>query len=330
MASTTIQSPNKKIVSSELNSIINKHLELPLELKKFPSMQTKREKEFLYILAKEYFQNQGLIFDSGLYMGISTLCFGKGLQQNQNIDLSQIQIKPIQSFELGICSPGIAKKINEIYPEILEMRAGDSFLPLLRRNIRDVNSLTQLHEGDITASLPKLPDYKYEIVFLDVLKTASVNDCVLKKIFPNLIPGRSIVIQQDFITPSLPWIQISMGLLADYFEYLFSASASTVYLNTKPIPQELLSKRFYDDYTLDESLRLFNQSFPSDLNEVGHYKMGLAKGLLIAHKVGLNQGIEHMESLRGQYQELSKAKPWLSSVDQYIRYITRLNLEGKN
>lgn len=310
----------------ELTTLVNKEVRLERKLRNMPSMQTMKEKEFLYKLALEYYKGQGLIFDAGLYLGVSTLCFGRGLKRNPHIGLKNMLQKPIQSFELGICTAGIANKINQIYPDILKMREGDSFLPILRSNIKEVQSLTRLYEGDICHWLQKIPEALYEIAFLDVLKTATVNDSVVSKIFPSLIPGRSVVIQQDFITPNLPWIQISMGYLKEYFEYLFTRSASTIYLNTKKIPKELVSKKFYDDFTLEESLALFAQSYPSDLDEFGQYKMELAKGLLIAYKTDINQGIKHLEGCRSQYEKFAQIKPWIRSVDDQINYARLLHL----
>lgn len=313
------------MTNNQIQALLEKEVDLPQKLLKIPSMQTLAEKKFLYNLASQYFSNQGLIFDSGLYLGFSTLCFGKGLQANANFDRNVWKTKPIKSFELGICTPGIAKKINELYPDLLQMREGDSFLPLLRRNIQDVSSLVQLYEGDITYWLPQTRDYTYEIVFLDVLKTPHINDCVIQKVFPHLIPNQTIVIQQDFITPSLPWIQISMGILKDYFEYLFTRTSSTVYLNTKPIPKELVNRRFYEDFTIDRMLELIDLSMPPDLSEAGRYKMGLAKSLALTQKVDLKSGIDFAEGLREQYNSLSGEKPWLKSVDQFIKFMTRIS-----
>lgn len=314
----------------ELKVLANKEVRLEKKLRNMPSMQTMKEKEFLYKLALEYYKGQGLIFDAGLYLGVSTLCFGRGLKKNPHIDLKKMLQKPIQSFELGICTPGIAKKINQKYPDILQMKEGDSFLPILRSNIKEVKSLTRLYEGDISDWLQKIPEALYEIVFLDVLKIASVNDSVVSNIFPSLIPGRSVVIQQDFLTTNLPWIQISMGYLKEYFEYLFTRSASTIYLNTKKIPKELVSKKFYDDFTLEESLELFAQSYPFDLDEFGQYKMELAKGLLIAYKSDINQGIKHLEGCRSHYEKVALIKPWIRSVDDQIDYARLLNLRLLN
>lgn len=308
---------------TDLKTLLQEEVKLPRRVYRVPSMQTGAEKQLLYNLASKYFSNQGLIFDSGLYLGVSTLCFGLGLRNNPHLDLKNLILKPIQSFELGICTQGIAQKINKAYPEILRMQEGDSFLPLLRKNIKEVEPLVRLYEGDITQWLPQIPSYNYEIVFLDVLKKAEVNDSVIKHIFPKLIPGQTIVVQQDFTTPNLPWIQVSMGFFKDYFKYLFTCGTSAVYLSTKPISTDLAEKCVYNSFSGEEMLELFNKAIPQDLSGVARYKMELAKALAIAQKIDLQEGIQYAEGLRERHRILAEEKPWLKSVDQFIPYIKK-------
>lgn len=72
-------------------------------------------------------------------------------------------------------------------------------------------------------------------------------------------------------------------------------------------------------------LKLIDLSIPHDISEAGRYKMELAKSLAVTQKVNLQSGIDFAEGLREQYNALSGEKPWLKSVDQFIKYMTRIS-----
>jgi hypothetical protein len=55
-------------------------------------------------------------------------------------------------------------------------------------------------------------------------------------------PWQSVLIHQDFVHDWLPWIHVTMGALAPYFEFISTVLWSAVWLNTKPIPAAALSK----------------------------------------------------------------------------------------
>ncbi|ELS05404.1 hypothetical protein Xen7305DRAFT_00051480 [Xenococcus sp. PCC 7305] len=294
---------------------------LPHQINNVLSMLTHKEKKHLYKIASIYFKNEGLMFDAGLFFGASTLCFGKGLQNNPNFKIVTPKIKPIQSFEMGTCTSYSANLINELYPDLLEIRAGDNFLPFLRKNIQSVNSLSHLHEGDIVTKMQYLPDYTYEVVFLDVLKNSDINDAVIKKVFPQMIPGRTILIQQDFVHEWLPFIHVSMGYLKDYFELLFTCSASAFYLNIKPVPKDILNCSFYQDFEPDELLKFFDLSIDPQFNEAEKYRIDLAKSVLITQKFGKLEALDFLQKCQENYQILSEKGKKIPLVDTHINWV---------
>ena len=83
------------------------------------------------------------------------------------------------------------------------------------------------------------PD-KIEIMFLDVCKTPEINFRI-QQLFSRMIPGKSVLIQQDYIYENLPYIKITMGYLRDYFEYIGSIGCSVVFLLKKEIPMNILN-----------------------------------------------------------------------------------------
>jgi len=83
-----------------------------------------------------------------------------------------------------------------------------------------------------------------EILFVDLAKTWDLNSHVISQFFPHLIPGHSILIQQDYVHVGEPWVALTMEVLSEYFEHLyFIYGATSVYRLIKPIPPEILEIR---------------------------------------------------------------------------------------
>ena len=99
-----------------------------------------------------------------------------------------------------------------------------------------------------------------EILFVDIAKSWSLNDVVIRRFFPQLIPDRSIVVQQDFVFGLCPWVPVTMELFADYFEPVaFVDHNSVVYIcratpEIDPEPQPL------HDLPLERKLRLLDSA----------------------------------------------------------------------
>src|SRR5262249_22005826 len=115
---------------------------------------------------------------------------------------------------------------------------GESFEAELRRNVEPVKELVDLHIGDImdTAKI----DNPVEILFLDILKGQRVSVHAFRQFYPKLIPGQSIVIQQDYFYERLPWIKTHQEALAGYFDFIGEIGSSAVFLCTSEIPQTVV------------------------------------------------------------------------------------------
>ncbi len=74
---------------------------------------------------------------------------------------------------------------------------GTSFAPIHSANIAKVQDLVAVHAGDVMQA--PLPPGDIEVLFIDLAKHWTVNDHVVRAFFPRLIPGRSIVVQRDYL-----------------------------------------------------------------------------------------------------------------------------------
>jgi hypothetical protein len=114
--------------------------------------------------------------------------------------------------------------------------ARQSFRSIFEDNIREVAHLVEIHEGDITSQ--PWTGGPIEILFIDCAKTWTVSDFVTYHFFKSLIPGRSIVVQQDYIWDCWnAWIHITMEYYSDYFRFLTcTCPNSVVFLYERKIP----------------------------------------------------------------------------------------------
>jgi hypothetical protein len=100
-----------------------------------------------------------------------------------------------------------------------------------------------------------------EVLFLDMVKTWRLNDLVLEQFLPCLIPGHSVIIQQDYLWGYGPWIHMTMELLEPSVKILDSMShGSVAYLLTAPVPTELVGAKLRDGLTPARKLALMDRA----------------------------------------------------------------------
>ena len=111
-----------------------------------------------------------------------------------------------------------------------------------------------------------------EVLAVDAGKTPALADRIAEQFFPALIPGVSLVIQQDFLHRVQPWLVVQMARLSHCFVPLQKVSSDcVVFLCTAPVtPADLHGARTdgLKDAALIAGLRqaadLFAPSLPRD------------------------------------------------------------------
>lgn len=187
-----------------------------------PGMLTWEEQRLLVWLAARFYGGHGRILDCGCFCGLSTLCLGRGLELNSGRGAWRGPL--VHAYDLF-------RVINDAYTlQVLgpSYRPGDSFLPVFRRNTAAVSHWIQEHPGNIhDATWSATP---IEILFIDVAKSWRTNHHLQATFFPALLPGRSVVVHQDYHNPHVPWIHIQMEYFADAFEAIADQKSTKVYL----------------------------------------------------------------------------------------------------
>lgn len=206
---------------------------VPAHVTQYPSMLTQDERAMLRWLTRSYYSGAGAICDLGSFLGGSTISLADGLaaagrdgQLIHSYDRHRIREATWQEWGLKDRLP---------YPK------DGNFLPVMPTLMgADLAGRVIFHSGDF-AEQPA-PDGPIEVLFIDLAKAKATSDHVATAFLPKLIPGRSIVIQQDYFHTWPPFDIYTMEVLADHFQPLGHAGKSAIFLTTKTIDADAAAR----------------------------------------------------------------------------------------
>jgi SAM-dependent methyltransferase len=226
---------------------------VPPACARVPTMLVPDELRLLNRLAENY-SGVGVIVDGGSFLGGSTVALADGLRRNpRRRRLGQDKvIHSFDRFEVEEWTRGV------YFPE--STPPGTSFREQFESNIAPWADLVEVHAGDVLAHEWK--NGPIEILFIDMAKHWKVCDWVTWQFFPHLIPGRSIVVQQDYLYHHWTgWLHVTMEFYADYFEYVCDTDVnSVVFLNTKKIPASVLRQNTVESLTFEEKMAFMDRA----------------------------------------------------------------------
>jgi hypothetical protein len=119
-----------------------------------------------------------------------------------------------------------------------------------------------------------------EVLFVDIAKSWDLNLWVLRQWFTALIPGQSIVIQQDYVWFDAWWIAVTMEYFRDCFERLgFVFGASAVYRCIGRVTPERIDA--FSRLTFDDMRAFMQQAIYSAPESVAQVlRCGMARLLM--------------------------------------------------
>lgn len=219
------------------------------------SMICQDEVDFLHWLVKSYFSGEGVIVDMGPLAGGSTHAIASGLALNPNINQNK---KIIYSYDLWDYFEDWA----QFFPGDHLVKGQDVY-PFFKKNLGPYMRYVKPIKGDIQSK--KWSGEPIEILFIDAAKSPAIMQHIVNEFFPFLIPGKSIVIQQDFCSAQCPWIHITMQKLRKYFTYIDSPEGGSIcYLFKEKIPSEIINSELFYSTPVNEGQHLF-QTIQSDI-----------------------------------------------------------------
>jgi Methyltransferase domain len=230
-----------------------RHEPVPAACANIPTMLVADELRLLNCLARDYYSGLGAIVDGGPFLGGSTVALADGLRHNPR--RSHTAAKRIHSFDRFEVEDWTRGKF---FPE--STPAGTSFRNRFEDNIAPYADLVEVHAGDVRAH--RWTGEPIEILFIDMAKHWTVCDWLTWQFFPHLIPGRSLVIQQDYLYHHwVGWLHVTMEFYADYFEYVCDTEVnSVVFLHTRKIPDTVLRANTVDSLTIEEKTALMDRA----------------------------------------------------------------------
>jgi hypothetical protein len=253
-----------------------------------PSMTEPAERRYLYWLARHQFTGRGAIIDAGSLLGASTANLAEGLRQNPGVVGKAHRIHSYDLFEY-------ARYMRGLFAADAEPMVRDSLLPRFLSHIHRWREMVVVHPGDIKEAV--WTGGPIEILFIDLAKTWEIQTHLLREFFPSLIPGVSIVVQQDYFHYYCYWITLVMEYLADYFTPVHMPGGGTLgFALTREVPSALLERDYERFFSRSEAEGLFARA-------AGRYTgarrllMETAKAAMLSDYGDLAAAVETLEAI---------------------------------
>ena len=227
---------------------------VPASSANVPTMLIPDELRLLHYLADECYTGEGLIVDAGCFLGGSTVALADGLRRNlrRRRCPEEKLIHTCDRFEIEEWTLPLYFSESD--------KAGESFRALFDHNTSPYADLVEVHAGDVRSV--QWQDGPIEILFIDIAKHWTTCDWITWQFFPHLIPGKSVVVQQDYLYNHWnAWLHVTMEFYSDYFEYVCDTEFnSVVFLNTKRIPEDVLREKTVASLTTAEKIELMDRA----------------------------------------------------------------------
>lgn len=203
-----------------------------------PTMLTAEESQLYHWLGRRV-QGDGAVVDLGAYAGGSAARLLSGLS-------AAGRTNAVHSYDRFRSSRAFWAKFmpDEPLPE-----ADDAdLLPVVKRHLKPWGKQVVLHVGDIGDK--RWEGGPIEILSVDAAKGSAMADHIAEEFFPALIPGRSILVQQDYLMAVQPWLCAQMVGLRDQFLPLAHVpKVGLVFLCVAPVTAAALVAGRVDDLT---------------------------------------------------------------------------------
>ena len=241
-----------------------------------PTMLRPAERRLYLWLAESWADGAGEIVDLGCFAGGSTALLAEGMRRSGRGG------RRVHGFDAFRISEPLKRKY--LYKAGVPPFEGDDMLAVSRALLAPWDDLVRLHPGRIEQQ--GWDGAPIEILTLDASKSVTTMDAMAEIFFPHLIPGRSVIVQQDFLHWKQPWVAVQMERMAAWFQPLALApSDSVAFLCTAPVDDAALAAgrcRGLGDQDYQSALKALRRRMRG---------LGVGKGLkLVQEAVTLNPG----------------------------------------
>ncbi|MBY0565179.1 MAG: hypothetical protein K2P58_13470 [Hyphomonadaceae bacterium] len=275
------------------------------------------ERRCYFWLGKNWLSGQGCIVDAGAFVGASTLCFASGAATGGRRDFKGEPLVHAYDY-FKVVDKYVGESISRDFHPIEE---GESYLEIFAAQVGPYIDMIRAYPGDfLTHRWRGLP---IEILFIDIAKTAELCAHAIREFFPCLIPGRSVVVHQDYFHCWHPYIHVGMQYLDDEFTLVdeLVPYQSRVWRLAKPIPADKIARLAAYDFSMDDRIalldRLIESSSPTSrpMNEVVRFWQMCLDG-------SREQAMREFERLDGVYGFKNRYELWARQALQVRATLT--------
>ncbi len=219
------------------------------------------ERKMLSWLTARHFVGWGEIVELGVFIGSSSVCLASGLDVNERAEKREKRIHAFDRFSGEFESNWISTKSK------FQLDPDGGFRGVYDRQTEPFSKYIDVNAGDLLNK--KWSGVDVEILFVDVMKSQALTDKVVRDFFPYLVPGRSVLIMQDYLFQALPYSVVVMELFEEYFERAGDTGRNSVlFVNTKKIPGSLLEGFSWKDLPLQVRLTCLMNALPKQRTHI--------------------------------------------------------------
>ena len=216
-------------------------------------MTSKTEQEYCTRYGREIYTGAGEVVDLGCWLGSTTLSLLDGLLKNSAFINSQ---RKVYAYDLFIWFDWMNE--STAGTDLLsKYKEGDNFVAEFEKRTEKYSSRIEICAGDLVQlGWDKKP---IEFLLIDAMKTWDLANGIVRHFYPSLIPGKAMILHQDFAHHFAPWIHMLQWKFREYFEFEEEVprSQTLVFKLVKVIPKELLETAYgfesFSDAEVDEA-----------------------------------------------------------------------------
>ncbi len=242
----------------------------PAEIRAPKGMIGKEERRCYYWLGRHWLSGLGCIVDAGAFVGASTLCFAAGAAAAGRRDFNGDPLVHAYDYFKVVddyVGEAISKDFRPIGP-------GESYLDIFATQTAAYADMIRAYPGDFLER--RWNGTPIEVLFIDIAKTSELCAHAIQEFFPSLVPGRSVLVHQDYFHCWHPYIHIGMEFLDEEFELVDEhvPHQSRVWRLAKPIPDDKIARLAAFDFSKQERIALLDRlvlkssAFSRPMNEV--------------------------------------------------------------
>ncbi|WP_102106752.1 hypothetical protein [Oceaniglobus roseus] len=170
-----------------------------------PTMMAEEECRFYYWATRDWMEGRGAVVDLGAFVGGSTARLAAGHADG---------VRPgfVHAYDKFTVDEKTKRRM--LYNRGVAPFEGNDMLWLAERHLAPWADRVRLHRGEITEL--GWDGGPIEILAVDAAKKTELCDRMTAQFFPSLLPG-ALLIHQDFLHWSQPWLAAQMARFGDAF-----------------------------------------------------------------------------------------------------------------